>query len=67
MEYKELYWAIGLNGDTLDPDGFVRFFGERQLPFQFFVRSQNVSLGEQSAYEQNINTLKEYIRILTTN
>lgn len=60
-EYKELYWAIGLNGDTLEPDEFVSFFGERELPFTFFVRSQNVSLGDESAYEQNIATLNNYI------
>ena len=60
-EYKELYWAIGLNGDSLEPDGFVRFFGERQLPFKFFVRSKNVSFGDESAYSQNIATLTNYI------
>ncbi len=65
-EYKELYWAIGLNGDTLEPDGFVSFFGERELPFKFFVDSGNVSLGDKSAYEQNIETLKKYIKKLTT-
>ena len=65
-EYKELYWAIGLNGDTLEPDGFVSFFGERNLPFTFFVRSQGVSLGDESAYEQNIGVLEGYITTLTT-
>jgi len=63
-EYKELYWAIGLNGDTLEPDGFVSFFGERQLPFKFFVRSGNVSMGDESAYEENIATLNRYISSL---
>ncbi len=65
-EYRELYWAIGLNGDTLEPDEFVSFFGERNLPFKFFVRNGGVSLGEESAYKQNIKTLKEYITTLTT-
>ncbi|MFP5273651.1 Dyp-type peroxidase [Coleofasciculus sp.] len=62
-EYKELYWAIGLNGDTLEPDGFVSFFGERELPFKFFVRSV-VAVGDESAYEQNIATLNNYISSL---
>lgn len=65
-EYKELCWAIGLNGNTLEPDGFVSFFGERKLPFTFFVRmrSRNVCLGDESAYGQNIATLNNYISSL---
>ncbi|WP_199302844.1 Dyp-type peroxidase domain-containing protein [Oscillatoria sp. FACHB-1406] len=63
-EYKELYWAIGLQGDTLEPDDFVNFFGERDLPFQFFVRGENVLLGDESAYDQNIKILIEYIHSL---
>jgi len=63
-EYKELNWAIGLNGDTLKPDGFVSFFGERELPFRFFVRSQNVSLGDKFAYKENIKALNKYIKRL---
>jgi Dyp-type peroxidase family len=64
-EYQRLNWAIGLNGD--DPtktDGFVNFFGERELPFEFYVRSQNVSLGDGSAYDKNITTLENYIKEL---
>jgi hypothetical protein len=64
MEYKELYWAIGLNGDTLEPDGFLSFFGERELPFQFFLRNKNVSMGDEGAYDQNIKTLNDYISSL---
>jgi Dyp-type peroxidase family len=60
-EYKALNWAIGLNGDTLEPDGFVKFFDERKLPFDYYVRSQGVSQGDDSAYEKNITTLKNYI------
>jgi hypothetical protein len=60
-EYKALNWAIGLNGDTLEPDGFVKFFDERNLPFEYYVRSQGVSQGDDSAYEKNITTLKNYI------
>lgn len=63
-EYQERNWAIGLNGDTREPDGFLSFFGERELPFQFYVRSQNVSLGDTSAYNRNIATLNNYISSL---
>ena len=63
-EYDVLNWAIGLNGDTEKPDGFVNFFGERELPFEFYVRSQSVSLGDQSAYDKNIKTLNDYITTL---
>jgi hypothetical protein len=63
-EYQERHWAIGLNGDTLEPDGFPSFFGERELPFQFYVRSGNVSLGDASAYSRNIATLNNYINSL---
>jgi hypothetical protein len=61
--YKDKYWAIGLNGDTLQPDAFLTFFKARSLPFAFFVRSRvkKVVLGEDSAYEQNIITLNKYI------
>lgn len=63
-EYQERNWAIGLNGDTREPDGFLSFFGERELPFQFYVRSKNVSLGDTSAYNRNIKTLNKYISSL---
>ena len=65
-EYKGLNWAIGLNGDTIEPDGFVNFFGERELPFEFYVESHNVSLGNSSAYDKNITTLNNYITELET-
>jgi Dyp-type peroxidase family len=61
MEYDELNWAIGLNGDTLEPDGFVSFFGERGLGFRFYVRNPKGSLGDKFAYKQNIATLNKYI------
>jgi Dyp-type peroxidase family len=61
-EYKDHQpqWAIGLTGDTSEPDGFVNFFGERDLPFKFYVRSKKASLGDPSAYDQNIATLEIY-------
>lgn len=64
LNYKQRYWAIGLNGDTLQPDGFVKFFGDRNLPFEYFVQSQGVSRGDYSAYDKNIATLENYIKSL---
>ena len=63
-QYKEKNWAIGLNGDTLLPDGFVEFFGDRKLKFDYYVRSQGLSLGEESAYENNMATLRNYLKTL---
>jgi len=60
--YQSKNWAIGLNGDTLQPDGFVKFFGERNLMFDYYVRSQGVTLGDPSAYEKNIETLENYMK-----
>ncbi len=62
--YKSNFWAIGLNGDTLQPDGFNAFFATRELPFKPFVRSR-VSIGQESAYDQNIATLTNYINSIT--
>jgi hypothetical protein len=61
-DYQSRNWAIGLNGDTLQPDGFVEFFGQRQLPFDYYVRSQGLSLGEPTAYNNNIQTLQKYLQ-----
>ena len=61
-DYQSRNWAIGLNGDTLQPDGFVAFFGQRQLPFDYYVRSQGLSLGEPTAYNNNIQTLQKYLQ-----
>ncbi|MFZ2724685.1 MAG: hypothetical protein WAX77_00350 [Methylococcaceae bacterium] len=62
--YKASNWAIGLNGDTLLPDGFVTFFAVRSLPFAFYVRSHGLSLGDASAYDTNIHTLQNYLASL---
>ncbi len=60
--YRDKFWGIGLNGDTLEPDGFNTFFAERELPFKPFVRSTTgISIGEQSAYDENIATLRKYL------
>ncbi len=60
--YQKNFWGIGLNGDTLQPDNFDKFFAMRDLPFKPFVRSTSgVKIGEQSAYDENIHTLKKYL------
>ncbi|BAZ29879.1 hypothetical protein NIES4074_23260 [Cylindrospermum sp. NIES-4074] len=61
--YKSNSWAIGLNGDTLQPDGFNSFFAARELPFKPFVRGR-VSIGNESAYDENIATLRNYLNSL---
>ncbi|QYX34101.1 Dyp-type peroxidase [Sphaerospermopsis torques-reginae ITEP-024] len=67
-EYKDLNWAIGLNGDTGKEDEFVKFFEQRNLEFEYFVRTkvrgQFVFWGEISAYDNNIATLEQYIETL---
>lgn len=67
-EYKDLKWAIGLNGDTGKEDEFVKFFEQRNLEFEYFVRTkvrgQFVFWGEISAYDNNIATLEQYIETL---
>lgn len=63
--YKSKFWAIGLNGDTLQPDAFDQFFAERGLQFFPFVRSKTgVSIGDESAYDKNIATLQAYVNAL---
>lgn len=59
--YESRFWAIGLNGDTLQPDNFHKFFAARDISFQFFVRSMSgVSVGDSSAYQQNRQELQNY-------
>jgi hypothetical protein len=64
-QYKERNWAIGLNGDTLQPDNFVKFFGDRKLPFVYYVSSKGINIGSPEAYEDNIKTLVNYIDTLS--
>jgi len=60
--YKSKFLAIGLNGDTLQPDGFNSFFAGRNLNFEPFVRSASrASIGQPSAYDVNIATLGDYL------
>ena len=63
QDYKNKYWAIGLNGDTLQPDHFLKFFKDRDLPFHYFVRT-NLVLGSKNAYEKNIQTLQQHIQAI---
>jgi hypothetical protein len=58
--YKAKNWAIGLNGDTLQPDGFMPFFAQRELPFSMYVRKGSLAVGDSSAYDKNVNTLVSY-------
>ncbi|AOK24778.1 hypothetical protein WM34_33025 [Burkholderia ubonensis] len=62
--YKSRNWAIGLNGTTLQPDGFLPFFGTRSVPFEYYVRSGGVELGSPSAYDTNIRNLQQYLSAL---
>jgi hypothetical protein len=65
ITYESRFWAIGLNGDTLQPDAFHRFFAARDMKFQFFVRSMSgVVLGDISAYQENRLVLLDYRRRL---
>ncbi|MCX4029526.1 hypothetical protein H0A36_03700 [Endozoicomonas sp. SM1973] len=59
--YKNNFWAIGLNGDSLQPDNFNNFFADRNIQFKPFVRNKGVEIGQESAYDENINALREYI------
>lgn len=52
--------AIGLNGDTLQPDAFNSFFAARNLHFDPYVR-KGITIGESSAYDKNIATLRDYL------
>jgi len=63
--YKAKYWAIGLNGDTLQQDGFGKFFSDRGLEFKYFVRSKGVEIGDKTAYDENILTLRKYMSPLS--
>jgi hypothetical protein len=65
QEYKQKNWAIGLNGDTTQPDGFLTFFNQRKLPFEFYLLNR-FRLGDSSAYDKNIARLNKYIEDVIT-
>lgn len=58
--YKENNWAIGQLYPNGGADGFTYFFAIRNIPIFNYLRG-NISLGEYSAYDKNINSLKSYI------
>jgi hypothetical protein len=60
-DYESRFWAIGINGDTLQPDQFQKFFAARDMEVRYFVRSfSGLSLGEASAYQENRRMLQDY-------
>ena len=59
-DYQGKNWAIGLHGDTRQPDKFLTFFNQRELPFKFYLLNQ-FQLGNSNAYKENIKTLAEYL------
>ncbi|WP_445249566.1 RICIN domain-containing protein [Microcoleus sp. OTE_8_concoct_300] len=60
LDYQRQNWAIGLHGDTRQPDQFLTFFNQRELPFKFYLLNQ-FQLGNSNAYKENIKTLAEYL------
>jgi hypothetical protein len=60
VDYQKKNWAIGLHGDNQQPDKFLTFFNQRELPFKFFLLNQ-VPLGDSKAYQDNIKTLAQYL------
>lgn len=60
LHYQRQNWAIGLHGDTRQPDQFLTFFNQRELPFKFYLLNQ-FRLGDSNAYKENIKTLAEYL------
>jgi len=64
-DYQSKNWGIGLNGSTFEPDGFLSFFTRRQLPFNYYVVNYGASIGSSAAYQENINTLENYINELS--
>lgn len=60
-DYESRFWAIGINGDTLQPDQFQKFFAARDMEVRYFVRSvSGLSLGEATAYQENRRMLQQY-------
>jgi hypothetical protein len=60
LDYQRQNWAIGLHGDTTQPDKFLTFFNQRELPFKFYLLNK-FRLGNSNAYKENIKTLAEYL------
>lgn len=60
-DYRSKNWAIGLNGDTGQPDGFLVAFAARNLNCVTYIRGAGLSIGGPDAYDRNIATVKNYI------
>lgn len=59
-DYRAKNWAIGLNGDTAQPDGFTASFAERDLICDTYLLNF-FQVGSPAAYDKNIQTLVDYI------
>ena len=62
-DYKSKNWAIGLNGDTGQPDGFLVAFAARELNLVTYIRAVGLSIGDATAYDRNIAIVKNYIDV----
>lgn len=62
--YEANKWAIGLNPQNQQADAFLQFFAVRELPFAYFVREHGLKLGNETAYQRNIDILHDYLRNL---
>lgn len=63
LAFKSQDWSIGLSWPTGQPDAFARYFTARGLPIAQYLRGP-VSMGEKTAYDQNIATLNAYVRMV---
>ena len=59
-QYQESAWAVGLDGDSLQPDQFLKYFADHNLPFDIYVQHDFVTIGNASSYDKNIMTLDDY-------
>ncbi len=57
--FRERNWAIGVNGDTLEPDPYFKYFRERGLEFRSYSLHPygQEAIRDPSAYEENIQVL----------
>ncbi len=61
VDWKSKNWAIGLSyAGNHQPDGFFRFFAQRGLSFDSYLRAGDLSVGGPGAYDKNIQTLQNY-------
>ena len=59
-EYKKNGWAIGQLYPSGGPDQFTYFFAMRNMTVYTYLRG-TISMGEPTAYDKNINVLKDYM------